>query len=163
VSTDPFIWWSARGGSVALFLLSGAVYILIGAGAPIDGRSATPHGFITASLDAVARRIGKSPDELQRERAVTTLRILLLDWTGGLMVMAGLFQLSLAWYGVRNGEGWAYGTLVAGHLAMSAFWVMITQPYRGSKAPFRLRQLPLVLWIPTCAVIPAAILGWMGL
>lgn len=101
---EGFQWLSPLGIAVMLFILYGLVYILIGALTPIMQN--TPMSRADAifwSHSADTQLYGKPPtDVLASDPSVDKLRTTLLNVVGGLLVAAGLFQLAITWFGLRE-------------------------------------------------------------
>jgi hypothetical protein len=162
-TTFDFHWLSPLGISVALFLLYGAVYILIGALAPVMqntaiGRQAT----ISSAVKDTALLGGPTPDLLQASPALAKLRTMLLNMIGGLLVTAGILVLAVAWFGLRQGQGWALAALALAGLAVFPFWWLVFQPFAQAGIRVGLDWPPFML-VPTVLLGPAVVLGWIGL
>jgi hypothetical protein len=161
---ESFKWFSPLGISVALFLAIGTLWILIGAlTVPLLGKGIGPEIiFVSNSTDEAY--FGRSPSELlASDPALSKLRTLLLTVIAGLLLLAGILFLSVGWFGLRQGQTWALIALsVAGILALG-FWVLSLLPYARSGITLRIGDLPPFMWIPALLILPAIILGWIGL
>jgi len=94
---------------------------------------------------------------------VAKLRTLLLTVVAGFLVLAGILSLAVAWFGLRDGQTWALVTLsVADGLAL-AFWWLALKPYFSLRPAIGISDLPPFIWIPTALIIPAIVLGTIGL
>jgi len=161
---EPFKWFSALGISVALFLAIGTLWLLIGAlTVPLLGKGIGP-AIIFVSHSTDEAYFGRSPSELlASDPALSKLRTLLLTVIAGFLLLAGVLCLSVAWFGLRQGQTWALTALsVAGILALG-FWVLALLPYARSGIPLTIGDLPPFMWIPALSILPAIIFGWIGL
>lgn len=162
---EGFQWLSPLGIAVMLFILYGLVYILIGALTPIMQN--TPMSRADAifwSHGADTQLYGKPPtDVLASDPSVDKLRTTLLNVVGGLLVAAGLFQLAITWFGLREGQTWALAALVAGGLVVILFWYLAFRPYIEAGVARSFIEVPPFMLVPALLLIPAIILGWIGL
>ena len=138
-----FSWTSPLGTSVALFLvygvvhaLSGGIYLLV---AETDiGRQAI---FAAPGPDQVL--FGALPADLLRDdRALAQLHSMAYLVIAGLLVGLGIVELSLTWFGLHRGQGWALAALVVAGLVMLPFWVLVFRPYLAAGAPLELFSIP---------------------
>ena len=67
----------------------------------------------------------------------------------------GLFQIGLVWIGVRQRQAWAFWFVVAADVAQLAGWIFYGWQTHDFTAP--------LLWYNAIFLLPAAILGWIGL
>lgn len=161
---DTFRWGSALGISVALFLVWGALYVIIGVLTPVlmDRGIGTQTLIFSVPTDTVV--FGASPADLLRtNRPVATLRTILLRIVAALLLAAGLLVLTVTWYGLRTGQMWALGALALTGLAVLPYWWLAYQPYARAGARVWLGDMPPFMWVPAALLIPAVILGWLGL
>jgi hypothetical protein len=172
LSPYPFRWLSLLGASVALFLLLGALTVLAGLLAfglyfP-PGRTArfARQGQRTLVLlergdsdyfgAPLAEVYARNPDIAD----VTDLQMLP---KAGLWLAFGLFEVVLAWFGLRQGQPWALWTLAGANAAQLAGWGAVTLRYllRGAHVDL---DLPPVIFLWPLFVAPlATVLGWIGL
>jgi hypothetical protein len=160
-----FHWLSPLGIAVALFLLYGLVYVLIGALTPLL-KSTDPGGvtIIIISNRTDSQLFGQSPSELVRsDPAVGQLRAILLDIIGGLLFIAGLFHMAITWFGLRQGQTWALVVLAVGGIIALPFWFLALRPYLQASIALTLGDIPPFMWVPAALLIPATVLGWLGL
>ena len=157
-------WISASGISVALFLLCGAVYVLIGLLTPVllNRGIGPPILIISNRTDAVV--FGRDPKELlESDPALAMLRTILLTIIAGLLVTAGCLVIALAWFGLRGGQAWALAALTLAGIVVLPFWGLVLRPYIQAGVPLALGDLPPFMLVPTSLLLPAVILGWIGL
>jgi len=80
-----------------------------------------------------------------------------------LLVGLAIAELSLTWFGLREGQRWALVALVVSGLAMLPFWVLVFRPYMAAGVPLGLFSIPPWIWVPGGLLVPATVLGWIGL
>jgi len=161
---ESFRWLSPLGASVGLFLAIGLLWLMIGAlTVPFHNRGAgTESIFVSHSTDR--EYFGTSPSELlSSDPALSKLRTLLLTVIAGFLLLAGTLYLFVAWFGLKQGELWALVSLASGGLVAIAFWALALLPYFRSGIPVTIGDLPPFMWIPAVLILPAILLGWMGL
>jgi len=122
-----FRWLSPLGVSVALFLGYGALNTLVGLVIP-----------------GLSRKLGTN--------GLPQYRVDLLSM---LWLAFGLFQLSIVWFGLREGQRWALFVLAAADLVQLVGWVFYGIQSRDWYAPLFLYA--------AVFVVPAILLGWIGL
>ena len=160
---DGFHWFSPLGISVALFILYGLVHLLIGTLTPVMinteiGRQVT----VSSVAKDNALLGGSTSDLLPASPALDKLRAMLLTMVGGLLVAAGILELALTWFGLRQGQVWALGVLALAGLALLPFWWLVFRPFAQAGIRVGLDWPPFML-IPTVLLGPAIVLGWVGL
>ncbi|MGB2868872.1 MAG: hypothetical protein WBD36_10500 [Bacteroidota bacterium] len=163
-TVSQFNWASPLGASVLLFLISGVLHLLIGALTPvlIDSEFARKVLFISNRTDTAL--FGIEPSALLRKNSeLSKLRTLLSGVMGGWLAVIGIFTLSVAWFGLRQHQPWALITLGVAGLIMLPFWYITFRPYLHAGITFTLSDLPPVFWIPAVTLIPAVLLGWLGI
>ena len=155
-----FQWSSPLGFAVVLFLLSALLYLSIGMLTPIFKSAGA--GIVSNRTDT--QLFGQSPAELTSlDPAFGQLRAILLDIIGGLLVVAGLFQLAITWFGLRQGQTWALVVLAVGGLVALSFWFLALRPYLQAGITLTLGDIPPFMWVPAVLLLPAVVLGWIGL
>lgn len=161
--TDSFRWISPLGISVSLFLVIGALWILVGAlTVPfLNWRQETGGIFVSHSTDQAY--FGGSPSELlATDSALFKLRTLLLIVIAGFLLLAGFTFTLIAWFGLRQGQAWALVTLGISGLLAIGFWALALLPYFRAGIPVTIGDLPPFMWIPAALILPAILLGWIG-
>src|SRR3989304_8831539 len=111
MQNTEFHWFSSLGISVILFLIYGAVYVLIGMLTPImlDPQSGT---LVFFSPNTDAKLFGQEPAKLiEGNKNFAMLRQILLFVIAGLLTATGIFHLALTWFGLRQGHAWALAAL----------------------------------------------------
>ena len=156
-------WISPLGISVVLFLVVGALYIFTGGATALLLNKFDLNDLIVSNrTDSIV--FGKAPAELLRDDpALFQLRTILLFIVGGLLFVAGCFQIALTWFGLRQGQMWALATLTIGDVAILPFWILALRPYFQQNVNLTLADLPPFMWIPAALLLPAVVLGWIGL
>lgn len=122
-----FGWLSPLGISVILFLGYGALNVLVGVIIPWLSRRLGTRGLPQHQVD-----------------------MLTMLW-----LAFGIFQLGVVWFGLREGQAWAFWVIVAADIAQLVGWIAYGMQSRDWYAP-------LFLYDAIC-LIPAAVLGWFGL
>lgn len=142
--------------SAGLFLAGGAVWLLIGA--------LTPYGMNTAagrsSMVFSANNENASTDP---SKDLATLRRVLFFVVAGLLVVAGLAVMALAYFAWREGHPWAFATLTAIAVAAAAFWLLSARAFLASGRSISFVDLPPFMWVTTVLWLPAIVLGAISL
>jgi len=159
-----FHWATPLGASVLCFLVSGVVHLMIGILTPIFVNSKFGHSAVFISQRTDSQLFGATPSELlERNEELALFRTLFLTNAGGSLVIIGLFMVSLAWFGLRQHQAWAFVTLVLAGLIVLPYWFLVFKPYWNAGITIRFADLPPVFWIPTLLLFPGVIFGWLGL
>lgn len=115
---------------VALFILYGAVYVLIGTLTPLMHDTAAGREMLFVSPRTDAALFGGRPADLLRtDPQLSQLRSLLLQVVGGLLVSAGILIIGVAWFALRAGATWALALLAIAGFAVLPFWLVVFRPY----------------------------------
>jgi hypothetical protein len=156
-----FEWVSPLGGSVALFALFGLLSVMVGVLTPFLIRADAAESLLfSAPSDTVL--FGGVPSELvAQDRALGTLRWLLLLWLAAVLLAFGLLQ-AVVWFGLREGQVWALYALTIADLATLPYWAAMIQTYVRQSAPLSAGDVP-PLFTSLLLIPIAAILGWIGL
>ena len=160
-----FNWLDPLGISVILFLIIGALWLLIGAVLVPIIKSGLVQDVIFLSHSTDEQFFEKSPQELlENNPPLAMLRTLSFTVIAGFLVVAGLLFVFIAWFGLRSGYPWALISLTLSGFIVLSFWALALRPYFQAEIRVGLFDLPpLIITIPGALIIPAAILGWMGL
>lgn len=163
-STFEFRLLSPLGASVVLFLIYGGLYILIGILTPFfqDTETGRQTLFTSPRPDTIVFR-QKPVELLTSDTALSRLRTILLRVIAGLLVTAGCFHLAITWFGLRQGQSWALVALTVGALVVLPFWFAALRPYFQPGVDLSLGDIPPFMWVPAALLLPAFILGWIGL
>lgn len=159
-----FVWLSPLGISVLLFLVSGIFRILIGCLTPffMDSKITEPSIIMTSRADE--KLFGESPSRLlEEDKALHKTRNLILTLLAGVLVIAGIFMVSLAWFGLRGGHWWPLVTLAVAGVAELPFWISFIRHYTKAGVHLTLADIPPFIWIPQLLLVPAIILAIIGL
>jgi hypothetical protein len=144
-------------------LAIGALWVMVGLlGMLLLNKAVGPQMlFVSNSTDAAY--FGDSPERLlASDPALLKLRTLLIRVITGFMVLAGLLYVFVAWFALRQGQSWAPASLfVSGFLAI-CLWAVALAPYVRSGIRLTLGDLPPFMWVPALLLIPAFILGSVG-
>ena len=158
-----FRWASPLGIAVSLFLVVGAVHLLIGILTPFlfdptaGGSMFLSHRTDTALYGAEPRAL------LVGDPVLVQLRSTLVMALAGVLVGLGIVELALAWFGVRSGQAWALAALVVAGLGMVPYWMLVLRPYLALGVSVGLGDVPPFMSIPTIMVLPGLISGALGL
>ena len=159
-----FHWFSPLGISVVLFLLYGAIYILIGGLAPFVLNTEIDQQILIISNRTDSIVFGRAPSELRRDDpALARLRTILFTIMGGLLFVAGFFLIALTWFGLRQGQTWALAALTIGGMVVFPYWFLALRPYFQPGVNLTLADMPPFMWVPAVLLLPAVVLGWIGL
>lgn len=162
--TFHFHWLTPLGISVVLFLVYGAIYLAIGALTPIFVDSDVGSGglIISGRTDTVV--FGDTPEHIrQTNPALIQLRRITVQMLAGMLIAAGVMVVALAWFGLRQGQTWALVTLAVAGVAVLPFWYLTLRPYFAPGVSPTLGDLPPFMWVPAALLVPAVLLGWLGL
>ncbi|HUR68030.1 MAG TPA: hypothetical protein VM370_02205 [Candidatus Thermoplasmatota archaeon] len=153
---------SALSVAVVLFLIGGGLHVVIGALTPIAIRQGWGSGLIyTRETDTVL--FGKPSDELRSDPAIMKLREITLGMIAGLLVGVGILEIAIAWFGLRAGQAWALGALVAAQALMIGLWALGHRLWIQAGGPGGLGALQPFEYVPAFLLVPAAVAGWVGL
>lgn len=164
MTDSSFSWISALGVSVMLFLLSGIIHVAIGIFAPFMMDTAMGKSILIISSRTDTEFYGAEPASLIAGAPWFAKLRSVVSWGAGAMILiVGLFIIALAWFGLRSFQPWALTILgITGALEILG-WLMTLRPYHLAGIRFSLSDLPPVFWIPAALLLPALILGMMGL
>lgn len=157
-------WSSPLGMSAAMFLLSGALYALIGVLTPVMMDTDLGRQLLMMSPRTDALLFGAEPSAiLDSNPEMVQLREVMAGFVGGILVAIGVLIATVAWFGLRARQPWALIALSATGLLVLPFWYLSFRPYLAAGIAFGLSDLPPIFWIPAGLLLPAAILGAVGL
>lgn len=160
---DAFKWLSPLGISVSLFLVIGVLWVLIGAlTIPLHKRSGADIVFVSNGPDS--SYFGGRPSELlSPDSPLAKLRSLLLIVIAGFLLLAGVTFVAIAWFGLRGGQAWTlYALAAAGGMAILV-WTLALSAYVRAGVSLTLGDIPPFMWVPAVLIVPATVLGWLGL
>src|SRR6266567_5292025 len=154
-------WASPLGASTVLFVLYGAVWLLIGVLAPFlhDGATGRTMLFLSPRTDTAL--FGGDPTSLLADPALSRLRSLLMIALGGMLAASGILVIAIALFALRAGQGWALATLALTGLVVLPFWLLVFRQYTAAGIALSLGDLPPFMWVPTALLLPAVVLGWI--
>ena len=163
-STMQFHWLSPLGVSIMLFLLSGILHFLIGVLTPflMDSEFGRKILFISNRTDT--EFFGTEPSLLlQQNPEVDKMRKLLSGGVGGFLAAIGIFMIAVSWFGLRGQQPWALITLALCGIILVIGWYLTLDVYIRAGIRLTLADLPPVFWIPAVTLLPAIVLGWIGI
>jgi len=164
VVAETFRWFGPLGISVILFVAIGVLWVLIGAlTVPLHNRGIAPQIIFVSQATDSAYFGGSPAGLLASDPAISKLRSLLLTVIAGFLLLAGFLFVSVAWLGLGAGATWALVSLGLAGIVAIGFWAFLLWPYVRSGIPLTLSDLPPFMWIPTALILPAFVLGWIGL
>jgi predicted small integral membrane protein len=163
MGADEFKWMSSLGVSVSMFMGIGVFWLLIGVLAVpmMDYKMETGGLFVSYRTDL--KYFGKPPYEMLQDPAVYKLRTMMITVISGFLVLAGVVFIALSWFGLRQGHPWALAALSLSCVIAVLYWTFALWPYLHEGVNATLADLPPFMWIPAFFVIPATILGIIGL
>lgn len=152
---------SPLGISVILFLLVGVLFLVIGVLTPFMLKA---EGGLAVTERTDSAYFGGSPNDLlAADPALGKLRDILMTWISGCFVAMGMMFLAVTWFGLREGRAWSLATLAIAVVSAVVLWAISLLPYPRAGVRFTLGDLPPFIWVPAVAVLPATILGWIGI
>jgi hypothetical protein len=160
---ETFVWISPLGLSVLLFTGIGTLWILIGMLTVPFLKKANPD-YLFVSVPTDTAFFGAPPPQLAPPGSpLAKLRWMLIIILAGFLVLAGTLFVLVALFALRKGETWALVALGVSGLAAVFYWGFALLPYFRAGVRVSLGDLPPFIWIPTALLLPALILGWIGL
>ena len=156
-------WASPLGASTVLFVLCGAVWLLIGVLAPFLHDSAAGRTMLFLSPRTDTALFGGDPTALLADPVLSRLRSLLMIALGGMLAASGILVITIALFALRAGQGWALATLALTGLVVLPFWLLVFRSYAAAGVAVGLGDVPPFMWVPTALLLPAVLLGWIGL
>src|SRR5437867_11499638 len=104
---SAFRWTSPLGVSVALFLLFGAIYLMIGGAWPLAHRFGADQRYLVISERTDAAVFGPAPGELLRTNPqLAQLRTILFAMLCGMLLAAGTLIVATARYRLPSCKPW---------------------------------------------------------
>ena len=169
--TFEFQWLSTLGISVSLFLVQGvltafvALLVLI-INRRISGvaRADSGDGALVFSGRMDSSFFGRDVrDVIRNDPVMAQADLYTMYVRAGLWLAFGIFQISLVWFGMRDGQVWAFWTVVCANVAALVGWLLVALAYAQKGVAFGLDLPPIVFLLPMFLVPVASILGWIGL
>ena len=151
--------------SAGLFILGGIVDALIGALTPfVTRRVPLPLDSFLQNPGADRELFGHSPQQLLATDApLAMLYRMTFDLIGMLLLVFGVLQVAVAWFALRAGHAWALAVLVVVDLLFIAGWGLVYSQYFRRDIALADIGVPPNLLAPAALLIPAAVLGLLGL
>lgn len=160
---DPFRWVTPLGVSVILFIVIGALWLFVGIlTVPLHKRAAPAYLFISPATDA-AFYGAPSAQLAPADSPLAKFRTMMLTILSGFFVLGGIFVVSLAWFGLKQGYPWALAALATAVIVAVAFWILAIFPYFSAGIQVGIGDMPPFIWVPAALILPAIFLGWLGL
>jgi len=151
-----FRWLGPLGLSVALFLVIGLLWVLVGVLTPflLDRGGGL---FVNHRTDSAY--FGASPEVLlAADPALGKLRTVLLTVIAGFPISLGVTFLAVAWFALKEGRVWGLLTLAIAGVVAVLLWAVSLAPYYRAGIGFTLGDLPPFMWVPALLIIPGTIL-----
>lgn len=168
--TFNFQWLSPLGISVSLFLVQGvltmfvALLVFVINQRIMERRADYAEGGIVLSGRMDSLLFGRDLREiLLSDPILVQVDMYTMYVRVGLWLAFGIFQVALVWFGVRNGEVWAFWTVVLANVAALTGWLLVAIPFVQKGVPLGLDLPPIVVLLPITVVPVATVLGWIGL
>lgn len=160
---EPFRWTSPLGLSVISFLVIGALWILVGIlSVPLHKKANPDYLFVSRPADTSF--FGADPSGLAPPGSpLAKFRTMLITVLAGFLVLGGTLVVSIALVPLRQGQTWALAALVGGVVPGIAFWGLALLPYVRSGVSLGIGDIPPLMWVPAVLILPATILGWIGM
>ncbi len=164
-----FEWASPLGAAVVLFTVGAVIHLVIGL---LTGLffQLVPEGtdvgrrylFLNEGPDRAL--FGGSPRALlDGDPTLLRFRAIVFTALAGVLVGLGIVELALIWFALKDGQAWALGALAISGFAMLPFFLGVLRPYLAAGIGIGLGDIPPFIWIPAVTLVPATILGWIGL
>ncbi len=165
-SAFEFQWHSSLGIATGLFLSYGLFGLVVAAILTpfLARRMQRRILLIGPKSDTIL--FGRTPSELLNAcPEVGLVQHTLVMLMAGALMSFSILQLALTWYGLKNGEAWAFWALVIGDLSILPFLAFYLRPFIQRGAPVLPRGLaaPPIFYFPVVIIPIAAVLGWLGL
>lgn len=161
-----FQWHSSVGIATGLFLSYGVFSLVVsGILTPLLARRMQRRILLIGPRSDTIL-FGRTPAELLDAcPEVGLVQHTLFMLPAGALMSFGILQLALTWYGLKNGEPWAFWALVIGDLSILPFLAFYLRPFLQRGAPVFPRGLaaPPIFYFPFVIIPIAAVLGWLGL
>lgn len=172
MSTNPlleFRWFSPLGVSVFLFLLQAVLTIvaclivfILNSQITTTANRVKGGFMLSGRIDALF--FGKSIEQIIRDNPqLLEIDRYSLYVRAGIWLAFSIFQIALAWFGMRQGQIWAFWAIVLANIVALAGWLAVILPVIQKRIPLGF-DLPPVVLILAAVVLPiAGVLGWVGL
>jgi hypothetical protein len=159
----PFRWTTPLGLSVISFLVIGALWIFVGVlSVPLHKKANPEYLFVSTPADTAY--YGADPSNLAPPgSALAKLRSMLITVLAGFLTLAGTLVIFIALVPLRQGHSWALVALVTAIVPALVLWGFALLPYVHSGVPLRIGDIPPLMWVPTVLILPATVLGWIGI
>ena len=148
-----------------LFAIGGLFDALIGALTPFVTRMRPlPADSFLQNAAADLILYGRSPQALLSDDApLAMLYRTTFDLIGALLLIFGLLQAGVAWFALRHGQAWALWLLVVVDILFIAGWALVYWQYFSRGIGLATIGIPPNLLVPAVLLIPATVLGVIGL
>jgi len=161
-----FQWHSSLGIATGLFLSYGLFSLVVGGILIPFLAPRMQRRILLVGPQSDTILFGRTPAELlSASPEVGVVQHTLSMALAGVLMSFGILQLALTWYGLKNGEPWAFWALIIGDLSILPFWALYLWPFIQRGAPVFPRGLaaPPIFYFPVVIIPIAAVLWWLGL
>lgn len=161
---SEFQWSSPLGASVTMFIMIGLLWLVIGVlSFPLHRRGANAQ-YIFVSERADNAFFGRSASDLLiSDPALDKFRTMMIAIIAGFLLLAGTAFIFVSWFGLREGSRWTLACLSLSTLLAIALWATALFPYLKAGVKLTFADIPPFIWLPAIFLIPATVLGWIGL
>jgi hypothetical protein len=160
-----FRWRSSLGLAVALFLVYGALNLLIAIATPLmlqfGGSGA--FGFVSPvmSMDGDAALLGRPVEGLrQSDPKLDALLVSGMQSMCAVHISMATLVLGATWFGLRRGERWSLGALALSALVSVPYYLLISANYAAQGAPAMSGMWSIIgLWVLALVAFLAGLVG----
>jgi hypothetical protein len=160
-----FRWRSSLGLAVALFLVYGALNLLIAIATPLTlqfGGSGA-FGFVSPvmSMDGDAALLGRPVEGLrQSDPKLDALLVSGMQSMCAMHISMATLVLGATWFGLRRGERWSLGALALSALVSVPYYLLISANYAAHGAPAMSGMWSIIgLWVLALVAFLAGLVG----
>jgi len=160
-----FRWRSWLGLAVALFLLYGALNLLIAIATPLALQfgGAGAFGFISPvmSMDGDAALLGRPVEGLRRsDPKLDALLVSGMQSMCAMHISMATLVLGATWFGLRRGERWSLWALALAALVSVPYYLLISANYAAHGAPAMSGMWSIIgLWVLALVAFLAGLAG----
>ena len=167
MTSMAFRWRSWLGLAVALFLVYGALNLLIAIAVPLTlqfggaGASGVPP---VMSMDGDAALLGRPLEGLrQSDPKLDALLVSGMHSMCAMHISMATLVLSATWFGLRRGQRWALWALALSALVTVPYYLLISANYAAQGAPVMSGLTSIIgLWVLALVAFVAGLAGISG-
>jgi len=168
MTSMAFRWRSWLGLAVALFLVYGAVNLLIALAVPLTLQlgGAGAGGVVppVMSMDGDAALLGRPLEGLrQSDPKLDALLVSGMQSMCAMMISMATLVLGATWFGLRRGERWALWALALSALVTVPYYLLISANYAAQGAPEMSGMVSIImLWVLVLVAFVTGVAGLSG-